>query len=208
MPRAWREVGTPGHSVCTQLDHPHKNESLHHGSPLSEFMSAYHSQELSTFTPDFHTWILGSAVLCPTLSYGKFSVVRGKRIPMHLMGSLPEKKLENCPCIISLSLARVTLTHTMPPIVHSKPKTGRLPRAACLTPRPNTSTGKPHVHTDPTRTGRFRQQGFAFRCMPPGYLAAIQRELQAVHLASHIQQYCIHLATGASKDSELLHSQF
>lgn len=47
------EVGTPGHSVCTQLDHPHKNESLHHGSPLSEFMSTYHAQELSTFTLDF-----------------------------------------------------------------------------------------------------------------------------------------------------------
>lgn len=108
---------------------------------------------------------------------------------MHLMGSIPEKKLENCPCIISLSLARVTLTHTMPPIVHSKPRTGRLPRAACLTPCPNTSTGKPHVHPDPTRTGRFLQQGFPFRCVPPGYLAAIQRELPAVHLASHIQQY-------------------
>lgn len=67
-------VGTPGHSVCTQLDHPHENESLHHGSPLSEFISTYRSQELSTRTLDLHTWILGSAVLCPTLSYGKFSV--------------------------------------------------------------------------------------------------------------------------------------
>lgn len=111
MPRAWKEVGTPGHSVSTQLDHPHKNKSLNRGSPLSEFISTYHSQELSTFTLDFHTCILGSVVLCPTLSYGKFSVVRGKRIPMHLMGSLPEKKLENCPCIISLSLASHSNAH-------------------------------------------------------------------------------------------------
>lgn len=124
------EVGTPGHSVCTQLDHPHKNESLHHGSPLSEFMSTYHAQELSTFTLDFTPGFWAQLYCAQLFPMASFLLSEEKESP------LPEKKLENCPCIISLSLARVTLMHTMPPIVHSKPRTGRLPRAACLTPVP------------------------------------------------------------------------
>lgn len=73
-------------SMHIHLDHFNKNESLSRDSGLSELFSIHHSQELTTFSLDFHIWILDSALLCWTLFYAKLSVVREKNIPKVLNG--------------------------------------------------------------------------------------------------------------------------
>lgn len=61
-----------------------KMDSLTHDSVLSKFISVHPSRQLTTFSPDLHTWLLESAVLHQSVFCAKFLEVREKKLPVYL----------------------------------------------------------------------------------------------------------------------------